>query len=207
MCTESDRSPLARGPNEERSAATRQTLITVARNAFRDDGYAKTSLAAIATEVSMTKGAVYHHFADKQAVLDAVVREIQGELRDVVAKAARRQRTPHQRLVAGSLAYLDACAQLGPLSHVLFVDAPAGLGWRRWREIDAEHFRGDLEASVKAVLDDGSGVSDAVSMASAVSAVLMDAALEITSSDRPAHARRDAEATLRTLLESIAPQS
>ena len=178
-------------------------LITIARDSFRDFGYRGTNLSRVAAQASLTKGALYHHFADKRALLDAVVQEIQAELRDAVASAARQEKDYLDRLIAGSLAYLDACVRLEALSTLLFVEAPAGLGWRRWRQIDAKYFRRDLEALVEIVIATRGLELSAAALTSAVSAVLMDAALEITSSDVPEQARQEAETTLRTLLKSL----
>ena len=60
-----------RGPNKERSAVTRSLLVDVAGELFSAEGFANTSLARVADGAGVTKGALYHHFADKLDLLEA----------------------------------------------------------------------------------------------------------------------------------------
>ncbi|GAA5115751.1 TetR/AcrR family transcriptional regulator [Pseudonocardia adelaidensis] len=65
----------------EDTAATRAAVLDAALFAFARDGIDRATLAAIAEDAGVTRGAVYHHFADKEALLAAVL----GETWDVVA--------------------------------------------------------------------------------------------------------------------------
>jgi AcrR family transcriptional regulator len=65
----------------EATAATRAALVDAALFAFARDGVDRATLAGIAESAGVTRGAVYHHFADKEALLGAVL----GETWDVVA--------------------------------------------------------------------------------------------------------------------------
>ncbi|OLT05979.1 hypothetical protein BJF90_18910 [Pseudonocardia sp. CNS-004] len=65
----------------EDTAATRAALVDAALLAFAHDGVDRATLAGIAEAAGVTRGAVYHHFADKDALLGAVL----GETWDVVA--------------------------------------------------------------------------------------------------------------------------
>src|SRR6185295_13363735 len=57
-------------------------------------------------------------------------------------------------LRAGSRAFLTAC--LDPVfRRIALVEAPAGLGWEEWREIDARYGFGLLQAGVTAAMDAG----------------------------------------------------
>jgi AcrR family transcriptional regulator len=60
------------------SKVTRQKIIDKARKLFFSKGYQDTSVNAIIEELSISKGAFYHHFSSKEELLDALV--------DVVAK-------------------------------------------------------------------------------------------------------------------------
>jgi AcrR family transcriptional regulator len=53
--------------------ATRQTLIEAASRLFTRDGYAATSIRAIAAEAGITGGSVYNHFAGKEEIFTAVI--------------------------------------------------------------------------------------------------------------------------------------
>jgi AcrR family transcriptional regulator len=55
------------------SESTRQALVDSAVELFTRNGYAGTSLDAIAGRARVTKGALYHHFSGKQALFEAVM--------------------------------------------------------------------------------------------------------------------------------------
>jgi AcrR family transcriptional regulator len=60
---------------DESKARTRAELLRAANRLFLRDGYAQTSLAAIAEEAAVTKGAVYSNFESKEDLFLAVMRE------------------------------------------------------------------------------------------------------------------------------------
>lgn len=64
------------GVKQQQSERTRATLIEAATTLLLDKGYAGTTLALLAQKVRMTKGAIYHHFADKEALLRAVMEHV-----------------------------------------------------------------------------------------------------------------------------------
>ncbi|MFD4838314.1 TetR/AcrR family transcriptional regulator [Achromobacter sp. NPDC058515] len=60
--------------------ATRAKLLATARQAFRQAGYAATSMDDFTAAAGLTRGALYHHFGDKKGLLAAVVEQIDGEM-------------------------------------------------------------------------------------------------------------------------------
>ena len=58
---------------EEHAQQTRDALIAAGTERFATDGYASTSVARIVEDARVSKGAFYHHFPDKKALLKAVV--------------------------------------------------------------------------------------------------------------------------------------
>jgi AcrR family transcriptional regulator len=63
-------------PQQERAAQTRAQVLAAAAELFADRGYPHTSIAHIAEQVGMTKGAVYFHFRDKEDIAAEIVREL-----------------------------------------------------------------------------------------------------------------------------------
>src|SRR5918911_902531 len=57
------------------AAATRHDLLEAALATFAECGYDAATLEGIAARASVTRGALYHHFADKADLYDAVLRE------------------------------------------------------------------------------------------------------------------------------------
>ena len=58
---------------------TRAALLSTARRVFSEHGYAATSMDDLTAQAGLTRGALYHHFGDKQGLLAAVVEQIDAE--------------------------------------------------------------------------------------------------------------------------------
>jgi AcrR family transcriptional regulator len=144
-----------RSRREEYSEATRTALIDAARRNFAANGYAATAIETVAREARVTRGALYHHFADKRALFEAVVRETQADLVRQVDEAALRQAGgPFERLDAGLAAFLHA-SHASDYRRIVLEDAPSVLGWQRWREIDNDFALGNLTTGLQALIDAG----------------------------------------------------
>lgn len=133
----------------DRSEGTRRALLAAARALFAERGYDATPVEEILGRTGLSKGAFYHHFADKRELLVAVYEEMETELVTMLAAVGRQTADPLEAMDRGCQAFLDAC--LDPeFRRISLVDAPAVLGWRRWREIDARHGFGLLLAGLRA---------------------------------------------------------
>ena len=141
-----------RGKNAERSASTRAALVAAARRLFEERGYAGTSTADIVSAATVTRGALYHHFADKEDLLRAVVIDIQEELIEQVIEAAlAKEPDAWAVFTAGWLAFLGVADQPGV--RVLMVDAPAVMGLEAWREIDDVYCLGAVIAGLRDLIE------------------------------------------------------
>lgn len=58
---------------EERSEKSRQQILDAALKLFSHKGYGATSVRDIAEEADLSKGNVYHHFPDKEAIFRALI--------------------------------------------------------------------------------------------------------------------------------------
>ena len=79
---------IKRRTQEERSAATRDALIAAARTLWGQRGYAEVGTPEIATAAGVTRGAMYHQFADKAALFREVVEVVEQDVDDIVFVAA-----------------------------------------------------------------------------------------------------------------------
>jgi AcrR family transcriptional regulator len=127
-----------RHSQEDRSRTTRSALIATARGLFAERGYADVSAAEIVSAAGLSRGALYHHYADKRDLFRAVFTELETELSAEIQAAAGRANNPGEAMVAALDAYLSACER-DDIVRVVLTDAPAVLGWRAWREIETEH--------------------------------------------------------------------
>jgi AcrR family transcriptional regulator len=138
----------------ERRAATTEAILKAGRRLFGEQGFAATTMDDIAEAARVAKGAVYHHFATKEAVFEAVFDQVSHDLVLEVDRAARTERDVLAAMVAGTQHYFAACAK-GPIGQIILRDGPAVLGWERWREIDGRHFGGKIPRALAAAMDAG----------------------------------------------------
>ena len=124
----------AKSRREEYSEATRAALIEAARGIFAAEGFQQTGIEAIARAARVTRGAFYHHFADKRAIFDALVVDLQQRCAEEVVAHAQAHEDPWMRLLSGCAAFLDASADPA-YQRLAILEAPAALGAARCREI------------------------------------------------------------------------
>lgn len=123
---------------EEAAHKTTSTLLAIARRHFTEFGYLDVSLEKIAEEGNVTRGAVYHHFKNKQGLFAAVLECVQRDVSIQVEKAAMKSDDPWQQLILGCVGFVRG-AIAKENKRILLVDAPAVLGWEAWRKIDQEN--------------------------------------------------------------------
>lgn len=136
-----------------RRADTQRALVAAARRLFAENGYAATSTPEIVAAAGVTRGALYHHYADKLALFETVVEQEHALLAMAInaATAGDDQPGPVKALVAGGDAFLDAMQDPGR-RQILLVDAPAVLGRDKLDAIDAKHGLRTLIAGVDAAI-------------------------------------------------------
>jgi AcrR family transcriptional regulator len=127
----------SRRSQAERREETRGLLLAAARRLFAEKGFAETSTPEIVAAAGVTRGALYHHFADKTALFAAVVEQEHAERAAAINAAGDTMPAdPMAALLAGSDAFFAAMADPGR-RRILLVDAPAVLGRDVLDEIDA----------------------------------------------------------------------
>jgi AcrR family transcriptional regulator len=188
----------------ERSEATRNALMTVARRLFTERGYDAVSAEEIVREAGVTRGALYHHFGGKAELLEAVYERLEAESTERVARIVLGSdlHSPVAAMKAGVGAFLDECAE-PELRQIALHDAPAVLGWDRWREIGAANGLGLIEASLTAAIEAGEIRELPVKpTAHLLLGALDEAAMLVARSDDPV-ARAEVTAVLVALLDSF----
>jgi AcrR family transcriptional regulator len=139
--------PRARRTQADRSAATREALVAAGRRLFAAQGFADVSTDAIAAEAGVTRGALYHQFADKVALFDAVVDAVEADIAARLAAdiAAAGVTDPVEGIRQAIRIWLEVCVE--PESNrIALLDGPSFLGWGRWRELCQRHVFGLAEA-------------------------------------------------------------
>src|SRR5580692_12634916 len=139
--------PKARRTQADRSATTREALVAAARRLFAARGFAEVSTDAIAAEAGVTRGALYHQFADKVALFDAVVDAVEADIAGRLAAeaAAAGVSDPIEGMRQAVQVWLKICVE-PEIHRIALIDGPSVLGWARWREVCQRHVFGLVQA-------------------------------------------------------------
>jgi len=188
----------------ERREATRAALVAAARRLFAERGYQGVGTEEIARAAGVTRGALYHHYEGKRELLEAAYAEVEAELTAKIAEAALGGSDPMAALGAGASMFLDACME-PEVQRIVLLDAPAVLGWERWREIAADHGLGLIEAALAAAMEAEAIARQPVRpLAHVLMGGLDEAAMLVARAEDPDAARAEVGATLDGLLEALA---
>jgi AcrR family transcriptional regulator len=144
----------AEGKRAAQGRATRGQLIEVATRLFAEHGYEGTSIEAVLSAAGVSRGALYHHFAGKEALFEAVVSAVSERVMAELTEVIRDCVDPVDALRTAALAWIDLAAD-PVIQRVVLVDAPSVLGWDRWRAMDDGRTLGAVRALLQAVSDSG----------------------------------------------------
>src|SRR3954471_12367972 len=195
---------MARKTQAERTESTREALLVAARQLFTKRGYEHVGTEEIVRAAGVTRGALYHHYGDKASLIEAVYNRIEAESTERVARIVlgSELHSPLEAMKAGIEAFLEECEK-PELRQGALHDAPAVLGWERWREIGAANGLGLIEASLGAAIEAGEIRSVPVKpTAHLLMGALDEAAMLLARDERP-QARGEVTEVLVTLLESF----
>jgi AcrR family transcriptional regulator len=186
-----------------RGDVTRAELVRVARGLFAEPGYASVGTEEIVRAANVTRGALYHHFADKKDLFRAVHEQVEGELVEAIGQRIGAIEDPWELLVTGVGVFLDECAD-PVFMRISLLDAPAVLGWREWREIDERYGLALVSGSLGNAMEAGVLARQELRpLSHLLLAALGEAAFLIANSDDPKAARREVEPPLMALLEGL----
>lgn len=197
--------PEKRRTQAERAAETRDALIAAARPLFASPGFADVSMEAIVRDAGVTRGALYHHFADKTELFAAVFEQVEGEMatRMGEAIAASGETDPVEIMRLGSAFWLDACAD-PEVRRIVLMDAPAVLGWERWTEIGQRYNIGLVKGLIADAIESGGIPSQPVeATALTLLGALREATLYIARADDRQQARDEAGAVIDRLVDAL----
>jgi AcrR family transcriptional regulator len=188
---------------EEHSEATRNALIAAARELFAERGYSAVATEEIVRNARVTRGALYHHFKDKQELFRAVCEEVQGEVVERIAGAASAEPRPEKHLEVGCEAFLDICLEPA-VQRIVLLDGPSVLGWDAWHELDERYALGMIKMSLEVAMAEGYLDKQPTGpLALLLLGALNEAGLSIARADDVKKARREVGAGLARLLDGL----
>jgi AcrR family transcriptional regulator len=198
--------PSVKSRRAQYSEATRQALIEAATGLFVERGFSGTALADVAAAAQVTRGAVYHHFADKRALFEAVLERFELQMIQRVRDRAGTGTDPWDASLRGLAAFLDQCTD--PVyGRLVWQEGPIALGWKRWRECELQYGYGLTEEFMSLLLDSGYLVPAPLTTATRlVFAMIGETGLalsEVTDVGEQLRLRDEYEATIRRILEGM----
>jgi AcrR family transcriptional regulator len=189
--------------NIERGQATRAHLIDVATRLFAAHGYDGTSIEMVLTESGASRGSLYHHFAGKDALFWAVLEDVGARVGAQAAQALGDETDPVGALRIGCLTWIRM-ARDPVVRQIMLIDAPAVLGWHRWRELDEQGPLGVIRAALAYAAEQGRIDPRHVdTFAHIVLAAGNEAALMIALADDPAATLTDVQEAFGEFLDRL----
>ena len=196
-------SPGSMSKRAAQGQATRGQLIEVATRLFAERGYEDTSIEAVLAAAGVSRGALYHHFAGKDALFEAVMKSVEDRINAELAMAIGGARDPVGALTAAALAWVDLAGD-PVVQRVVLIDAPSVLGWERWRGMGEEGTLAAMRAMLKEVSDSGHLAAELVGpFAHMILAALDEIALVIARAKDPEAAKAEGRVAVGALLSRL----
>lgn len=157
-------------------------------------------------EAGLTRGALYHHFGNKEGLFHAVLAMVQAEIAQQVESEAAQSEDLWEQLVLGCRAFVSAAVE-SPNRRILLIDGPSVLGWESWRQMDQEHSMRLLHEQLL-LIDEQGGLKPVSipALTHLLSGAMNEAALWIAQMPDQQHALIEATASLRLMLDGFKAQ-
>ncbi|HEV3280847.1 MAG TPA: TetR/AcrR family transcriptional regulator [Acidimicrobiales bacterium] len=192
------------GRRAEHVADTRRALLATARQLFAESGFRATRTEEVVQRAGLTRGALYHHFRDKEDLFRAVFEEVSGEVAQLLhRRSADASSSAWDLFRANSEVYLDAASTNPAYRQIVLVDGPAVLGWTVWSE------RGDgpnhkIVEYLRDAIDEGVLEPQPVEpLAHLLSALGVGSAMYVAHAADPVVARREMAACNQRFLSGL----
>jgi AcrR family transcriptional regulator len=189
-----------------RSAATRDALIAAARPLFAANGFGSVGTETIVRAAGVTRGALYHQFADKTELFAAVFEMVEAEVTERIGTAVSEAGAidPIALMKLGAATWLAACTD--PEVHrIVLVEAPAVLGWARWREVGLRYGLGMVQSLLAYGMEAGAVREQPTEpLAHVLIGALDEAALYVAQADDPERALAEVRVVLDDLVSAFA---
>lgn len=180
---------VTRRSNAVRTAETLNKLLAAARPIFVRDGFAGAATDEIVKSAGVTRGALYHHFANKEELFRAVVEHEAAAIAADIGATDNHATSPADALRRGADAYFKAMATPGR-SALMLTEGPSALGWAVMNDIDQRNGGGELLAGLTALTNRKIDPKTLDALAAILSAAFDRAAIEINQGADPAPYRR-----------------
>lgn len=189
----------------ERAIVTRSAIVVAARVLFAEQGFHAVGTTEIALRAGLTRGALYHHFADKEGLFTEVFQVVADELLERSSSAvAALSGDVWSQVTEAFRHYLLLVAENEEYRRILLIDGPSVLGWARWRDLQSEFVARGTADALQMLMDQGLvRRQPTMALACMIQAGLHDAALTIASATLPSASADEAAAAFFFILQGI----
>jgi AcrR family transcriptional regulator len=132
--------------------ATHDHLVVVATRLFGEQGYEGTSIEHVLGEAGVSRGALYHHFASKEALFEACLQMIESRMTEGLLELIADAPNAVAALHSAAFGWISVAGD-PVISRILLLDGPAVLGWERWR-VQSGQALAQMRAMLQAVSDE-----------------------------------------------------
>ncbi|MGH3360230.1 MAG: TetR family transcriptional regulator [Nocardioidaceae bacterium] len=146
--------PEVKSRRAQYSEATRAALLETATQMFAERGFAGTALADVAATAQVTRGAVYHHFENKEALFRSVFEVLEADMAERSRAAYENADDPLQGSFASMNAFLDrSCDPV--YGEIVWRQGPIAFGWSEWKQCEEEFALGLIADILRDLVDSG----------------------------------------------------
>ena len=192
-----------KGRREEYAETTRHAIVQAAVERFAAGGFARTTIDEVADAARVTKGAVYHHFQDKSELFEAAFVVMEERLLVRVDEGVQGIEDPWELMATGIDLFLAECCE-ADFRRIAIQEAPAALGWARWKEIEERYFLGVVKAVLDALASRGViGAQTGDLSARLLLAAMSEAGVAVADAVSPEAARQQAAALLMQFVAGL----
>lgn len=140
--------------NKSRTENTKAALKAAARELILEKGYAETGTPEIVRHAKVTRGALYHHYADKKALFEEIIDDECAAVATQINESSMDALSAIDALKQGSDAFISAMSGNGRTTLIL-IEAPTVLGREKLLEIEDRHTRQSLKIGVSEAMNAG----------------------------------------------------
>jgi AcrR family transcriptional regulator len=181
--------------------STRAALLDTGRRFFAERGFHDVSAEELVRGAGLSRGALYHHFAGKQGLFEAVFEDLEARAAERITAAMDAGGSPEAKTAAGIRTFLEICSD-PEYREIVLLQGPIALGWQRWRELD-QRYLGTILTDGLASLLGTSGPHPVALTAAAFYGALTELALSVADAEDPSQARDQALHLIATLLTAL----
>ena len=193
------------GPRAQKAEETREALVAAARALFAGRGYHDVGVRDLTARAGVTRGALAHHFGDKEGLFVAVFEAVEHDLIAEIGRQAEAQgHLDAWAQFRGGLRFYLSAASRPDVQRITLIDGPAVLGWLRWRQMEEALSLGALCEVLQAAMDQGLIRKRAVEpLAHLIHGSVMEAALMVANAEQPEARSREVGEALDDLLQGL----